>query len=177
MTQGRHRTESKTSPRRITAVEKQRIALELRMAGRTLAEIAKELGYANHTSALYAINTALQKTLQPTADDFRALTLERLTKVLQIHWPLMLNRDEKSTVLVLKAIKDMRELLGLDAPVKLDVMLHEIKVEVYTVVVRGFIALFDEANQLQDPEQRRMLFAAGSDRLVAAGFPEESGAQ
>ena len=121
MTQGRHRTESLTSPRRIRAVEKQRQALELRMAGRTLAEIAQVLHYANHQGAEKAIKAALQKTLQPTADEFRAVALERLEKVVQVHWPAMLARDEKSSALVLRTIKDIRELLGLDAPQKLDI--------------------------------------------------------
>lgn len=177
MTQGRHRTESPTSPRRLAAAEKQRSALELRMAGRTFAEIAKTLKYANHAGAIAAVNRALERTLQPVSDEFRALTLERLTKVLQVHWPAMLQKNEDSSVLVLRAIKDMRELLGLDAPVKMDVKIHEIKVEVYTVVVQGFIALFNEANQLPDPEARRALFAIGADRLVDAGFPEEAGEQ
>ena len=110
------RGESLTSPRRIRAVEKQRQALELRMAGRTFAEIAKRLGYANHAGAIAAVQTALAKTLQPTGDQFRALTLERLTKVLQVHWSAMLERDEKSSALVLRTIGDIRELLGLDAP-------------------------------------------------------------
>lgn len=102
-------------------MEKQRQALELRMAGRTYAEIAKTLGYANHSSAEFAVKAALQKTLQPTSNEFRSLALERLSKILQIHWPLMLQRDEKSSALVLRTIKDIRELLGLDAPQKLDI--------------------------------------------------------
>lgn len=118
---GRHRTESLTSPRRIRAVEKQRQALELRMAGRTYTEIAKTLHYANHAGAIAAVKTALQKTLQPTGDEFRALTLERLTKILQVHWPAMLQHDEKASILALRTIKDIRELLGLDAPQKLDI--------------------------------------------------------
>lgn len=118
MAQGRHRTESLTSPRRIRAVEKQQQAIELRMAGRTYAEIAKALHYANHAGAIAAVKKGLERTLQPAADEFRALTLERLTKVLQVHWPSMLQKDEKSSALVLSTIKDIRELLGLDAPVK-----------------------------------------------------------
>lgn len=117
----RHRTESLTSPRRIRAVQKQRQALELRMAGRTYAEIAKVLNYANHSSAEFAVKAALQKTLQSTGDEFRSLALERLSKVLQVHWPAMLERNEKSSALVLRTIKDIRELLGLDAPQKLDI--------------------------------------------------------
>ena len=112
--------ESKMSPRRIEAVRKQRQALELRMAGRTWQEIADNLGYANHTGAIAAVRTALQSTLQPPADHFRALTFERLTKVLQVHWPLMLQADPVSTRLCLQVIGDIRQLMGLDSATKLE---------------------------------------------------------
>ena len=112
--------ESKLSPRRIDAIHKQQRALELRMAGRTWQEIADTLGYANHTGALAAVKKALQSTLQPPADHFRALTLERLTKILQVHWPLMLQADGNATRFCLQAIKDMRELMGLDSPAKVE---------------------------------------------------------
>ena len=111
--------ESKMSPRRIEAVHR-RQALELRMAGRTWQEIADNLGYANHTGAIAAVRTALQSTLQPPADHFRALTLERLTKVLQVHWPLMLQADPVSTRLCLQVIGDIRQLMGLDSATKLE---------------------------------------------------------
>ena len=124
MPQGRHPTESKTSPRRIRAVEKQRQALELRMGGRTYAEIAKVLHYANHTGAEYAVRTALQKTLEPTAHEFRALALERLSKILSLYWLRMINGDDKATDRVFRAIADVRQLLGLDAPQKVDVNLQ-----------------------------------------------------
>ena len=50
--------ESSMSPRRINAVEKQRRAVELRLAGRTWQEIADALGYSSHTSAIDAVKTA-----------------------------------------------------------------------------------------------------------------------
>jgi hypothetical protein len=112
--------ESKLSPRRIDAMRKQQQALELRMAGRTWQEIGDTLGYANHTGAIAAVKTALQSSLQPPADHFRALTLERLTKVLQVHWPLMLQADAVSTRLCLQTIGDIRELMGLDSPAKVE---------------------------------------------------------
>ncbi|MDP2727804.1 MAG: DUF5681 domain-containing protein [Dehalococcoidia bacterium] len=67
--------------------------------------------------------------------------------------------------------------LRIEGPVPIELRIHEIKIEVYTVVVQGFIALFNEANQLPDQEARRALFAIGADRLVAAGFPEQAEAQ
>ena len=112
--------ESKMSPRRIEAVRRQQHALELRMAGRTWQEIADNLGYANHSGALLAVKAALQSTLQPPADHFRALTLERLTKVLQVHWPLMLQVDAVATRLCLQVIGDIRQLMGLDSPSKME---------------------------------------------------------
>ena len=112
--------ESKLSPRRIDAKNKQRQALELRMAGRTWQEIADNLGYANHTGAIAAVKTALHSTLQPPADHYRALTLERLTKILQVHWPLMLQADAASTRLCLQAIGDIRQLMGMDSPTKME---------------------------------------------------------
>ena len=110
--------ESKLSPRRIEAVQRQQRALELRMAGRTWQEIADNLGYTNHTGAIAAVKTALAKTLEEPAAHYRALTLERLSKIIQVHWPLMLQADPTSTRLCLQAIKDTRELLGLDSPTK-----------------------------------------------------------
>jgi hypothetical protein len=112
--------ESKLSPRRIDAIHKQQQALELRMAGRTWQEIGDALGYANHTGALAAVKKALRTTLQPPADHFRSLTLERLTKILQVHWPRMLQADAASTRLCLDTIKHIRELMGLDSPAKVE---------------------------------------------------------
>ncbi len=112
--------ESKTSRRRISAIEKQRQALELRNAGRTYAEIAKALNYRTHTSAIAAVKVALKRTLQPAAEEYRALTLERLTAVLRTFWPLMIagpvDDRIKAARPVLQAIEQMRALLNLDVP-------------------------------------------------------------
>ena len=106
-------TESKYSQRRLRAVEKQRMALELGMAGRRWDEIAQTVGYANHTGAIAAVKVALEKTLQEPAEHYRALTLERLTKVLQVYWPSMLNGDLQATDRILKVISEISALMGL----------------------------------------------------------------
>ena len=112
--------ESKLSPRRISAVEKQRRAVELRMAGHTWQTIADTLGYSNHSSAIRAVEAALLRTLEPVTDSFRALTLERLTKVIQIFWPMMLQGDYSAARTVMQASADIRRLLGLDSPVQVE---------------------------------------------------------
>jgi hypothetical protein len=115
--------ESKYSPRRIEAQAKQQRALGLRMAGRTWAEIAEAVGYSNHTGAIAAVKVALQQSLQEPAQYYKALTLERLTKVLQVHWPSMINHNMLATDKVLRVLADIRALLGLDAPIKEDIMI------------------------------------------------------
>ena len=112
--------ESKLSPRRIDAQQKQQQAMELRMAGRTWQEIADHLGYASHTGAYEAVKVALSRSNHEAAEDYRSLTIGRLTKILQVHWPLMLQADNNSTRLCLQTIKDMREILGLDSPSKFE---------------------------------------------------------
>ena len=112
--------ESKLSPRRIEAQNKQQQALELRMAGRTWQEIAEHLGYKGHTGAYEAVKVALSRSNHEAVQDYRNLTLGRLTKVLQVHWPVMLQADPGASKLCLQTIKDMRELMGLDSPTRLE---------------------------------------------------------
>ena len=112
--------ESKLSKRRIEAQTKQHQALELRMAGRTWQEIADHLGYAGHTGAYEAVKADLARSNHEAVADYRHLTLGRLTKILQIHWPLMLQADPTATRLCLQTIKDMRDLMGLDSPSKFE---------------------------------------------------------
>lgn len=112
--------ESKTSPRRIVAYQKQRRALELRMAGRTWQEIADKLQYRGHSGAIAAVEKALVRTLEAPAHSYRALTLERLTKILQVFWPLMLQGDHNAARTVLQTIQDIRKLMGLDAPTQVE---------------------------------------------------------
>ena len=86
----RHRTESRTSPRRLAVVEKQRQALELRKAGVTFQEIADALGYATAQGALLAVESGLRKTLQQPADELRKIDLERLETMLRQVWPFVI---------------------------------------------------------------------------------------
>ena len=81
--------ESRTSPRRINAVERQRQALELRMAGQTFEYIAVELGWRSASGALYAVEKALERVPAPEVIRFRKLNLERLNKIIQVWWPIL----------------------------------------------------------------------------------------
>src|ERR1700736_4114313 len=72
---------SPTSPRRLRALENQRQALGLRMAGASFDEIAESLGYANRAGAHKAVMTAIEGTLREPAAQVRELELKRLDRL------------------------------------------------------------------------------------------------
>ena len=110
----RHRTESRTSPRRIEAVGRQRQALELRKAGATFHAIAEALGFAHATGAQAAVETALRKTLQEPADECRLLDLERLDTMLLSIWPNVRRGELGAIDRALKVLERRATLLGYD---------------------------------------------------------------
>jgi hypothetical protein len=63
---------------------KQQRALDLRVQGYTLNEIAQELGYADPSGAEKAILSGLKKTLQEPADQLRKLHRQRLAKLMRV---------------------------------------------------------------------------------------------
>ena len=99
--------------------------MELRMAGRRWEEIRDALGYRTYTAAIMAVQALLDRTAKEPAERFRTLTLERLTKVVQVFYPAMVSGDERAGMMVLRAVADIRQLLGLDAPVKVQVDIRE----------------------------------------------------
>ncbi len=106
--------ESLTSPRRIAAKERQRQALELRIAGVTFAAIADRLGYATAYGAYLAVDAALKATLRPAADALRELDTERLDKLQLAVWPAALRGDLAAIDRCLKILAQRARLLGLD---------------------------------------------------------------
>lgn len=128
----RSRTESIYSPRRLKAVEKQKAALQLRIEGKTWYEIADILHYKSHSGPIGAVETALKRLVAPEVNEYRKMTLERLTQLLSVAWPRAVGEltevDEAGAVLnnpgpditwmreARAIIADVRALLGTDAP-------------------------------------------------------------
>ena len=113
--------ESRTSPRRIGAVEKSVQALELRKAGHTYEEIALSLGYKSASGALYAVEKALDRVPAPEVHRFRKLNLGRLNTILRTWWPVMVGDASiadraVATDKIRGVIHDIRQLYRLDVP-------------------------------------------------------------
>lgn len=109
------------TPKKISAVEKERQCLELRKAGATFEQIAKEVGYKFPSGAEKAIRRALKKTIQQPADDLRKLMILRLDRMLLAIWPSIQTGDTKAILAALKIEERRARLLGLDSPSRVEV--------------------------------------------------------
>lgn len=98
--------------------EKERKAVELRIAGYDYVAIAATLGYADHTGALKAVKRALLRTMKPATETERALEVARMDRVLKGIWHWAEHGQAEAIDRVLKISKRRSELLGLDAPTK-----------------------------------------------------------
>ena len=105
----------------LTARDRQRRALELRTEGRTLDQIADELGYADKSGAHRAILAALDRHEAAAVDEYRDLEAARLNELQQAVWPLAKAGDIAAVIACVRIIDRRAKLLGLDAPVLVDV--------------------------------------------------------
>lgn len=76
----------RTNAATIAAAERQRQAIQLRSAGVTLKEIARQLGYASHSGARRAILAGLDRALADTVADMRAIEGARLDELWAAVW-------------------------------------------------------------------------------------------
>jgi hypothetical protein len=93
-------------------------ALALRLAGATFEDIARQLGLSARQVAKDAYERALNR-LAPIADREKARALEaaRLDRLQLVHWQKALAGDADATQAVLGIMARRARLLGLDAPV------------------------------------------------------------
>jgi hypothetical protein len=100
---------------------KQQRALELRTAGLSYPQIAREMKCALSTAHGY-VNDALLETLREPADRVRELELERLDIMIRSLWGSVLSgspSEKRNAVDRVVALMDRRaRYLGLDAPVR-----------------------------------------------------------
>jgi hypothetical protein len=114
-----------TSPRMISAAERQKQAIELRLAGCTFEDIAQALGYSGKGAAFKAVTKGLEKSLQEPADNLRKLQRRRLERILRSWFPLAIRSNheggphEAAADKCLKILHQMAALEGLNSS-KLD---------------------------------------------------------
>lgn len=124
---GRHQSGNPISGKRqIELTQKQADALQLRLGGASLKQIADALGYSQPSGAHYAIMQALKVTLpEQTREQHRNIELARLDRLMLAHWTPALAGDDKSARVVLQCVGMRAKLLGLEAPAQVNVNLYE----------------------------------------------------
>jgi hypothetical protein len=112
---------SKTGERAITAAIKAQNALELRIGGATLDEIAKVLGYSHRSVAGQAVQRALKAKVSEHVDEYRNLHIARLEALyMKFHGQAIQGNLQALKGCLQILIREAR-LLGLDAPTRTEV--------------------------------------------------------
>jgi hypothetical protein len=95
-------------------------AVRLKVGGATYEEIATALGFANRSAALKAVQRGLADSLVDAGSGrLRTIELERLERLHLSRWDKAIEGDDNAYGLVLRTMRQRAELMGLNAPVKL----------------------------------------------------------
>jgi hypothetical protein len=98
----------------LTAQEKKKVALGMRLMGMTFQEIADRLGYAGWQGAQQLVKRALDEYTVETARDLRNLQYARLEQIILLNWPEVMRKDPQSTALVLGTMDRIARMFGLE---------------------------------------------------------------
>lgn len=98
----------------LTSMERQRMAMNLRMMGASYQGIADQLGYADASGAYRAVQAGSKAALIDTAMDLRNMTLLQLQQLFLVHWPKAIKGDQQALVNVLQIQDRIRTLMALD---------------------------------------------------------------
>ncbi len=129
-------TESKTSPRKMRAKEREVEALNLRKSGATYDQIGKALGITTQ-GAYKAIIRSLKRLNEQnseSSEELRRLEVERLDRMLVAIWPQVLNGNQGAVDRAIKISERRAKLLGLDAPTRADITSNNDKITPIGVV-------------------------------------------
>jgi len=132
---------SKGSQRRLRAREREREALKLRLAGKTYAQIGEALGVTEQ-GAHKIVMRVLKRLNEKINEDglaVRRMEVERLDALLRVVWPKAQEGDLAAVDRVLRIAKRRAALLGLDAPVAVDVTSGGEPMPVERIVVREVV--------------------------------------
>lgn len=96
-------------------------AVTLRIAGMTYVQIAVECDYSDPAVARRAVVQALESVMVEQVEHYRALEASRYDRLTAAVWPQALRGDTKSVMTALAISARRCKLLGLDAPVVLEI--------------------------------------------------------
>jgi predicted DNA-binding protein YlxM (UPF0122 family) len=137
-------------PQKMTKEQRRVEALNYRAAGYDYREIAEALKVSTKT-AYYDVQAALEylrKYERVLAEDVRALMMTRMDKMITYLWPAVERGETYSHAQVLNIMARQAKLLGLDAPVEVDVNIRRPLVEATQEELLGLARKLQEARPI-----------------------------
>lgn len=110
----------------VIARERQRKALELRKAGCTYEQIARQIGYRAISAAEKAVKVALARLTREPAEELRNLELQRLDSLFLTFWQQAKGGNQGALDRILRIMERRAKLLGLDAPIEQNINLPNV---------------------------------------------------
>ena len=95
--------------------------LQMRVQGMTYRQIAIACGLRSEMQAFEVVIAEIQKMTAEAAAEARKLECDRLDSLLNAIWPKAMDGDTKAVTTVLGIMQRRAELLGLDAPARVDI--------------------------------------------------------
>lgn len=125
-------------------------ALDLRRAGLSYQQIAKEVGWAAESSAFRAVKRALERSLKEPAEAVRQFESERLDDWLLKLMPAIERGEPRSIEVALKISERRSKLLGLDMPSRSEVAVEVLDGTAIEAEVMRLASMLDEPAQEDD---------------------------
>lgn len=110
---------------RARTADRRRRAVDMRIAGATWEQIARQLGYASPGAACTDVKRALEASLAEMHQSVAVMRHQaelRLERLLQAVWPAAMDGDPKAVEQVRGIVADLRRLYGLDEPTRHEVV-------------------------------------------------------
>jgi hypothetical protein len=101
-------------------------ALDMRLAGASYDEIARQLGYADRSGAWRAVEGELRELRHEKAREVISLELARLDLLMASAWTDALAGDRHALAAVLRIMERRARYLGLDNPSELPLNVDEL---------------------------------------------------
>jgi hypothetical protein len=105
----------------VAMADRQRRAMDLKLAGATFEQIAQQIGYADASGAYRAVQRGLTETQRPAADELRETFSRRLDRLLLAVWPQAVHGDLKAVECARRLVDQQAKLHGANLPVKSEV--------------------------------------------------------
>lgn len=105
--------------------ERRAKAIRMKIDGATYTQIAEALGYASRSAAHMDVKRSLERHVVEEGlaiEAWRELELARLDTLQQAIWPKAMSGDPRAIEAALKILDRRAKLLGLDSPVRLEVL-------------------------------------------------------